>query len=871
MSESPPSGARAAGGGDGHGLLERDDVMADLVDMVDQARSGRGRVALVRGEAGIGKTAVVDALVEAVRRDAHVLWGSCDDLLAARPLGPVWDMAASDPALAEALVADDQRLVHQALLDVFTRAHRPTVAVVEDVHWADGATLDVLTLVGRRIARSHTLLVLTFREVASDHPLQVVLGDLPAANVDSFRLRPLSRDAVVTLAGDEAVGARIAEQTRGNPFLVMAMLASPDDHVPTSVADLMGALVGRLTGKAERLVQLVSVVPDRVEVALLDEVDPDLFASCSAAAQLGLLQADDGLVGFRHELARTAVEQSLDEPVRRALHRQVLRAGERLGLELARLAHHARKAGDVDAIVRWLPEAAEQAAAGRSHREALAHLEALDPFMDRLPPRRQADLQELRANEELVARGGRAALSHALAAVELRRQLGDPAGVGAGLLIASRAAWGASRGDARAGAVRLAREAVTVLEEVGGDDLAFAHSELARMALTQCDAAAARHHAEQALALAPAPGRGRALALAMAGAVANHESYPAGSGMLAASADMAASLGLAWEQQRAQRLLIESAYEARDLDRARRLNQRVLEALDDDLEISLWHVITEGMIDMLGGDYASATSTLGDLAGGERLKQAHRWHVEPILAELHVRRGAPEAESAVARLRDRADRRGHCWDRVWAAQLSALHLWTARRRDDAATEADLACFDETLEWGLPWDVGGLGLWLWLDGHVDGVPDNAAAPMRWMVQGAWRRAAEWFGDRGVPFEQAVALGLGDTAARFEGLQVARRIGAHALAARLRDDLRADGVSGIPRGPRAATRASPLGLTPRQAEVLDLLVDGLSNAEIAERLFISVRTVERHVSAILARLGVASRDEAAAVAAELDDPG
>jgi DNA-binding CsgD family transcriptional regulator/tetratricopeptide (TPR) repeat protein len=859
-------------------LLERGEVLQALVELATRAPVDGGHVALLRGEAGIGKTAVASALTRVVAREARVLWGSCDDLLAPRPLGPVWDMATREPQLAEALRGDDQRLVRQALLDVFTRTHRPIVAVFEDVHWADGATLDLLTLVGRRIARTHTLLVLTFREAPPDHPLNVVLGDLPAERVRGFRLEPLSRGAVATLARDQDVGSQVFDQTDGNPFLVSALLSRPGGRVPATVSDLVRSLVARLTGSAERLVQLVSVVPGRVELALLEEIDPDLVRSFESTEHLGLLRMEEFTVAFRHELARTAVENSLAESLRRTLHRQVLAAGQRLGFEPARLAHHARRAADVDAMVRWLPVAAAQAASGRSHREAIAHLEALAPHLDRLLIHERADVYELWAGVELFASG--AGLPHAMAAIELRRQVGDTVGVGRGLLAAARAAWvesppssATSGGDRAHGAhaIALARQAVTVLEDVGGEELSLAYGEVARMAAQNSDFASARKHAERALELAPGPSRGRALALATAGLVTNAESYPDGSRMLEEAADIAESLGLAWELQRARGNHIQTAIAARDLDQARRHNAVALESVDDDVVTTLFHVISGAVIDTAGGDYDAAESALRDLIDRNRLTQGLQWFAEPALAEVLVRRGDPAGDAAVDCVRRRAELHGHRTDLAWAARLSALYLWSFRRRDDARTATNIALLDDiAVDWALPWDIGELALWLWLDGHVDIVPDRAAEPVHWLGNGDWERAADWFGDRGLPFEQAVALSLGNTDARLEALRIAQHIGARALAARFRHDLRAEGITGIPRGPRAPTRQSPLGLTPRQGEVLALLADGLSNVEIAERLFISVRTVENHVSAVLATVGAASREEAVTVAAGQQRP-
>ncbi len=847
-------------------LLERDDVLQDLVGLVDRARSGDGHIALLRGEAGIGKTAVARAVARAVAKDARVLWGACDDLLAARPLGPVWDMASADPGLADALRADDQRLVRQALLDVFTRTHRPTVAVFEDVHWADGATLDLLTLVGRRIEDTHTLLLVTFREVLADHPLRVVLGDLPASRVHSHRLRPLSRDAVASLADDPEVTARVFEQTGGNPFLVSALLSDPGQQVPATVRDLMGSLLARLAGKAERLVQLVSVVPGQAELALLDEIDPDLGDSFAAAANLGLLQLVDDAVAFRHELARTAIETGLDERRRRQLHLQVLEAGERLGFDPAQLAHHARLAGDVDAMVRLLPHAARHAAAGHSHREAITQLDALEPHLHLLPLDEQADLHELWATEAVFVTGE--GLQHARVAVDLRRQMGDAPGVGAGMVRAARSAWaGGEYGEA----ADLLEGAVEVLEPVGGQDLALAYAEVARIAAQDDDPDRARSYAEKALVLAPEPSEARALALSTAGVERNLRAYPDGCAMLVEAAHIAESLGLAWMLQRARGNLIQAALDAKDVEHARRLNDAALATVDDDIVTSSYHVIMGGVIDTAAGDYEAAGPVLRDMVDRDTPAAGLQWFAEVAVAELLVRSGDAGAGPAVVRLWDRVCGVGQVPGRAWVGTLMAQYHWVFRQRDDPSTQRNLEILEETVERGGQWVVADHALWLWLDGHLDAIPDRAAPPVRWLGDGDWERTADWFAERGVPFEQAVALSLGDTDAQLEGLRIAQRIGARALAARLRDGLRADGATGIPRGPRAATRESPLGLTPRQGDVLTLLADGMSNANIAERLFLSVRTVENHVSAILAKLDVATRDEAVDVAAAAGDVG
>jgi predicted ATPase len=145
--------------------------MADL--LVDAKASG-GKVVLLRGEAGIGKSALVREFVGGHADEAHIYFGSCDDLLTPQPLGPFWDMAREQPSLAEPLENGDRPGVLAAVLDLLSSSLRPSIVVIEDTHWADEATLDAIRYLGRRIATTKGLLLLTYRdgEVDYDHPLR---------------------------------------------------------------------------------------------------------------------------------------------------------------------------------------------------------------------------------------------------------------------------------------------------------------------------------------------------------------------------------------------------------------------------------------------------------------------------------------------------------------------------------------------------------------------------------------------------------------------------------------------------------------------------------------------------------------------------
>jgi predicted ATPase len=170
-------------------LLEREDALGVLRSAVTDAEAGRGSVVLLFGEAGIGKTSVVRAFCREVDRRARVLVGACDDLLAPRMLGPLHDVvgSAGGSPLAAAL-RSSRDAVLDAVQEELSDPHRPTVLVVEDAHWADEATLDVLRFVGRRIADLPAVLLVTYRddEVGPDL-LQRVLGGLSGAPVRRVR------------------------------------------------------------------------------------------------------------------------------------------------------------------------------------------------------------------------------------------------------------------------------------------------------------------------------------------------------------------------------------------------------------------------------------------------------------------------------------------------------------------------------------------------------------------------------------------------------------------------------------------------------------------------------------------------------------
>lgn len=227
------------------------------------------------------------------------------------------------------------------------------------------------------------------------------------------------------------------------------------------------------------------------------------------------------------------------------------------------------------------------------------------------------------------------------------------------------------------------------------------------------------------------------------------------------------------------------------------------------------------------------------------------------IGRIRARRGDPEAREVLDRVLSIGS--GAELQHRWPALCALAELEWLAGRPERGREILTHPGEEALSTDSPWAQGEIGYWLWRCGGVDTVPDSAAEPFRLMVRGEWHAASQAWERIGCPYEQALALMDGDTDGQLQALGILDRLGGRPLALRLRTQLRAGGLVAVPRGPRSATRDHPAGLTARQAEIHQLLTQGLTYGEIASRLYISTRTVEHHVSAVLAKYGVGRRED------------
>ena len=787
-------------------LLERHREIGQLADLLAEIPSSGGKVVLVRGEAGIGKTALVGEFVDGHADEAHVLLGFCDDLLTPQPLAPFWDISREEPSLGESLERGDRLAVMALLLELLSRGLRPTVLVIEDTQWADEVTLDAIRYLGRRIAATNGMLILTYRdgEVDYDHPLRQVIGDLPPKSLIRIELDGLTSRAVADLVGDiDHDVDEILALTDGNPLFVTEVLASGVEGVPLSVQDSVLARASRLSPRARRVLDLVSVVPGGAEMSLVEAVVEPTAEQLAECARRGLLRIEDDTVSFHHELARRAVESALSPRERRRLNKEVLTALGNLG-HPPRLVHHAREAVDIESIIEFAPIAARGAMAAESHREAVAHFRVLDPYMERIPAAEHAAILDDWAHSEFYM--DNVEVFDVLArAIGLRRATGDQLALARLLVFAVRVYEIHARPES---ADEAAEELFSLVEGYpGSSELALATSQLGWLAMMRGESERAVEIADRAIGLAEAVGEELAVinALNSKGTVMALGGDPQGFKLLEEARSLAESSGNSFEEIRALLNMGAAALELRDVERAGEL---ALWARDTAVRYEIRILesaanVHYSQVLLWSGDWAAAEDTATEAAAS--VSDYSRVTAEVVLGSVFTRQGRPEARALLDRAWSRAEAAREIQHLCPAAAARAEYMWFNDERDPEASERFGAVLDEATnkEAGLTWTAGLLAFWLWKLGEISEPPDLIAEPYRLLMEGKADAAAVILKERGLPYERALALMHADETARLEALEVFETLGAKAVAAKLRKSLRDAGVA-VPRGKNRRTR-------------------------------------------------------------------
>lgn len=856
-------------------LLEREELLGSLRERLDEAKDGSGSMVLVAGEAGAGKTSLVRAFVASLDDAILVIQGACDPLTTPRPLSPLYDFA-SDPDSGLSDLASGERdtmAMFREVLDRLRHTIRPIVMVIEDVHWADEASLDFLRFIGRRVADSQATLICTYRddEVGLEHPLRPVLGQLiPLDSTHRLVVPPLSIDAIRTLIGDLGVDAgELLRLTDGNAFFVTELLAT-GETTPHTVQEAVLGRVGRLAKQPRRVVEAVSIAPRSLDIEQASALAGATTAHIDAALAAGVLEGDGPWLRFRHELARSAVEESLPPARRLSLHRRMLRLlNEEQRPDLALMAHHAVQAGDSELILEHAPAAAREASQRGSHKEAASFFGAAIDHRGNLSGDEEAELRVALARELSIIDRTPEAIEHIDRAVMHYRHTEDVAQLTRALISQSNGRWRLNDLDGGWASLIEARE---LLE--GGEptpSLAEVYYNLAYKDMLARKGTDAMSYLAKAESAADSTGYHdldwdmRMLEGCLQIVVGNASK---GVEILDEVRQWAREEEKIDNEVLALSMLGSGGGEARRYEEAIRALDEGVElgvASDQDYSVSYSRAwLARVSFEQGRWDEAVAYADLVDR------RTLYREGISILtglsaLGRVRIRRGDPGGLSLLEDMVElgRSHELQHAWNAICGR---AEHFWLAGDSERGLDELEPA-YRRALDTESEWARGEIGFWMWRIGAIDGPPEGAAEPYALQMSGDWRAAAEAWRQVGCPYEVAMALADGDANSLLEALEIFDTLGARPMSDRVRASLRRTGVESVPRGPIKSTRGNPAGLTNRQLEVLELMTEGLSNGEIAERLFIAKKTVEHHVSAILSKLGVDSRAKAIATADSL----
>ena len=521
------------------------------------------------------------------------------------------------------------------------------------------------------------------------------------------------------------------------------------------------------------------------------------------------------------------------------------------GGDVSRLAHHAEEAGDDEAVLRYAPEAGRAAAAASSHREAAAQFARALRHADQLEAAERADLLDAYAEEAAVTGLYEASVEAREDAIALYRELGNMLRVGETL---SRATNAYTRLGRNREAEAASREAIEVLETLPlGRELAWAYSVQAYARMLSRDSAEGvawgRKSAAAAVAIGDTAVEAYALNMIGCSLMVSGE-IEAGVAELLRSLELATGTSNEVFTMSALHNLGTGLGEMMELETAERWLQECIgyaEAHD------LWPLYPRSwlaLVHVYRGRWDDGAALAADVLRG---------FVDPIsritsliaLGRVRARRGDPGALDVLDEALELSLPGGHLQrlGHVHAARAEASWLGGDPAR---AVEESRAVYGLALEKRHFWFAGELAYWQWKAGALDDAPDWIAEPYRLQLAGDPQAASSAWRERLCPYEALRTLADADDESALEELE---RLGAGPLAADLRRRL------GL-RGPRETTRANPAGLTARELEVLALVADGLQNREIAERLVLSPRTVDHHVSSVLRKLDARTRGEAAA---------
>ncbi|WP_171037813.1 helix-turn-helix transcriptional regulator [Dyadobacter luticola] len=847
-------------------LIERAEFLTTLHSKFKQTLSDEGHCIFVTGEPGIGKTTLVNAFCKEIKPDYKTYWGTCDALYSPRPLAPLYDLLIQlGKGFSEVHTdAEDRTSLFLSVLQELHKERKGMVVVFEDIHWADEATLDFIKFLGRRIGQLKCLFILTYRddEVHARHPLRNVLGQLYSHSFTKFQLAPFSRAIVEKLAAEKGYsGEEVYNITGGNPFYVTEILASYSNGVPENVRDSILSVYHQQEDDTKTLWEMLSIFPAGFELKYLEQIQPRYREAVKYCFGSRILIVRDGLIFFKHQLYSQTIEASLSPLLRIALNKQILAMFLEVfeqNQEIERIVHHAKNAGSDELIARYAPIAAEKSALAGAHADA-ARLYCLAIECEKfIGKEKLAAYHELYAYECYLIHQNKEAIAYTERALEFWQEQQDAEKIGKNLRFLSRLWW--YEGN-RAQAEKLGIRAVNELQNAPASRAkAMAYSNMAalKMLADQTDECLAWGQKASHLAREIDDQETLAHALNSIGSalMTDHQSVAEGMSYLQESLQIALEYAFHEHAARAYTAIGSNAISMKLYDVAREhLDLGIAYCQERDMDsLRLYMVGYKARLNLETGAWDEAFKLAQSLLQTEDLLPVIKIGSLITIGLLKLRRGEDGALDLLSEAKTIAFDTMELHRIVPALSALLEYEWLL-----GTSLIETAVLDQAVDMIRQvkkiTDDNKLYFWLKrarrdyvLTKEIDGQYTNE------------KGAAAYWERTGCPYEYALTLFEGDEEDMRKGLKMVEELGAERVYQKLRQSMRSEGVKKIPRGKRLSTRSNAAQLTSRELDVLQLLQTGMQNKEIAEKLFISAKTVDHHISAILLKLNVGTRSKA-----------
>jgi DNA-binding CsgD family transcriptional regulator/GTPase SAR1 family protein len=852
-------------------LIERDGFLDTLRTEFKNIESGEGHCIFVSGEAGIGKTSLVKMFCKELKDKGNIYQGTCDALFSPRPLAPLYDILLQ---MGNGLPEIGNDITDRTAF--FTRFHHRlknekevSLLIFEDIHWADEATLDFIKFLGRRITQLRCLFILTYREneIHAHHPLRTVLGQLHAGSFTRMQLLPLTKQAVEKLAVEKGYsGEDVFSITGGNPFYVNEILASYSPGIPENIKDSILSVYNRLDEKTKQLWQILSVLPTGLEIRYLEKMEPSFTAAIESCLDSKILISKNELIFFKHELYRRTIETSLSPLVRIALNKKIIdlfKESFEQRREIERIIHHAKNANEYELVAHYAPVAARQAALAGAHIEAAKlYLSAIEYYQgndkDMLLQFYNAYAYECYLTNQI-----KEAIIYAGKSLHLIKEKKDTGRIADCMRFLSRLWW--LDGNIK-NAEDYAEQAIEVLDDQPSSHvkaMAFSNKSQIKMMLDQ--PAESIKWGEKAIDIAKELGDEESLSHALNNVGSVYMNFSAseqkGIEMLQQSLEIALKNSFHEHAARAYSNLGSNALKMKNYLFSKKILEEGIEYCDE-RDLDSWRLNNLSLLACLHletGDWNTAYSLADNLLKNEDKPRAFRIAALIVIASVQMRRGDGDPLPLLLTAETKALETTEL-QRIVPSLIALLEYEWITGKNFIKPE-DLNRCKHSIEQSIyTIEKNEFAFWLHktrkeyvrLNDVYKGYDVSS-------VKKAQQAAVLWE-KTGNTYAQALTLFEGDDDDKRKAISIVQKMGAVAICEKMKFEMRASGIKSIPRGIRKSTKSNPANLTERELDVLQLLKEGLTNKEIASRLFISTKTVDHHISSIFFKLDVNSRIKA-----------